>query len=188
MLFQSPDPLSPFFRSVQERNLVGNISSFTPSSTPPFSSSPYSSSSSPYTPSSSSASILPRTSSSDTLSSFGGAMDPAGHYLSASPVLSSASSQEFGHTAEGMAYRKNSYPHLYPPPRPLTLDPPAPLAVVVAPGSGATDLAEGKNNSRSRTGTGPGNVDWLAPPASIMDYRPSYSMEGEEYVSWDAYS
>lgn len=192
MLFQSPDPLSPFFRSVQERNLVGNISSFTPSSTPPFSSSsphsssPSSSSSSPYTPSSSSASIL-RTPSSDTLSSFGGAMDAAGHYLSASPVLSSASSQEFGFTAEGMAYRKNSYPHLYPPPRPLTLDPPAPLAVVVAPGADFTSSPTGgKNNSRARTGAG--DVDWLAPPAPIMDYRPSYSMEGEEYVAWDAYS
>lgn len=36
MLLQSPDPLSPFFRSVQERNLVGNFSSYSPS---PFSSS-----------------------------------------------------------------------------------------------------------------------------------------------------
>jgi hypothetical protein len=176
MLFQSPDPLSPFFRSVQERNLVGNISSFTPSSTPPFSSSPYSSASSFFSQPSSAS--MPSSDASV-------AMDSAtAQYLSASPVLSSASSLDFGVTPEGLAYRKNSYPHLYPPPRPLTLDPPAPI---VAPGgvdltSSPTDLtrlAEGKNKSDE--------VDWLAPPAIDM-YRPSLALEGEEYVSWDPYS
>jgi hypothetical protein len=51
MLFQSPDPLSPFFRSVQERNLVGNISSFAPYTSFPFTSSPF-----PLSPSSSASS------------------------------------------------------------------------------------------------------------------------------------
>jgi hypothetical protein len=175
MLFQSPDPLSPFFRSVQERNLVGNISSFTPSSTPPFFSSPYSSASS----------FFSQPSSASASSDASVAMDTtATHYLSASPVLSSASSLDFGVTPEGLAYRKNSFPHLYPTPRPLTLDPPAP---VVAPGSvdltsSPTDLAklaEGKTKSDE--------IDWLAPPA-VDIYRSSYVMEGEEFVSWDPYS
>ena len=186
MLFQSPDPLSPFFRSVQERNLVGNISSFTPSSTPPFTSSPFSSASS---------SFLSRPPSEYGVTSAAAAAAATAYgYMSSSPVLSSASSTEFGVTPEGLPYRKNSYPHLYPPPRALTLDPPAPVIspamnIASSPTSlSAMAMAE-SGGSKSNSDV----VDWLAPPAPAMDvYRPSsssaWTAEGDEYVSWDAYS
>ena len=174
VLLQSPDPLSPFFRSVQERNLVGNISSFTPSSTPPFSSSLYSSAS----PSSQ------RSSASIPSSLDASSLDPAAHYPSASPVLSSASSTDFGVTPEGLSYRKNSFPHLYPPPRPLTIDPPVPVVV-----PGGVDFSSSPTDRMTLPG-GPNKsdtVDWLAPPTMDI-YRPSLSTEGEEYLSWGPYS
>jgi hypothetical protein len=178
MLFQSPDPLSPFFRSVQERNLVGNISSFAPSSTSfPFTSSPFSSS-----PSSSASSYYSQASMVSS-ASYDASTIPVAQNLSASPVLSNASCSDFGVTPEGVAYRKNSFPHLFALPQPLTIDPPVPIVSQgVDLGRPSIDLLSLAEKSGQSEG-----VEWIAPPSSEI-CRPISPHGAEEFESWNAYS
>jgi hypothetical protein len=186
MLLHSPDPLSPFFRSVQERNLVGNISSFAISSASSASSSaPLSYPS--VSPLSSDSSFNPQlilaasASSSDLSAS---SVTLATHNLgTSSPVLSTASSAEFGVDASGVAYRRSSYPHLYADPQPLTIDPPVPASLQgVDLSLPSVDLYGLASATRK-----PEEVEWLAPP-SIDIYKPLASQEEEEFISWSAYS
>lgn len=187
MLLQSPDPLSPFFRSVQERNLVGNISSastsssFLSQSSSPFYTSPFASSSSSSLPidvstsTTFSASTAAATNSNNTNATMMSGYDFSNPAVS--PVLSAASSSD-------ILSRKNSFPHLYPPPRPLTIDPPLPMSTlgvdISGPSVNLLRLAEDSAKSDE--------VQWIAPP-SVMDvYKPFASLEGDEYGSWDAYS
>ncbi|KAG8859462.1 hypothetical protein FRB91_007862 [Serendipita sp. 411] len=172
MLLHSPDPLSPFFRSVQERNLVGNISSFAPPTIPclPLLSSPPFSSPSPFSSDSSALYSHPTASSS--------------------PVLSTASSSEFGMSTNGVAYRKNSYPNLFPP---LTIDPP-PASMTHFGGvdlaGPSVDLmsAATETNASPSHGVCSSEVTWLAPP-SLDPSRPLVTLpEEEKFVSWPAYS
>ncbi|KAG9056408.1 hypothetical protein FS842_010805 [Serendipita sp. 407] len=172
MLLHSPDPLSPFFRSVQERNLVGNISSFAPPTIPclPLLSSPPFSSPSPFSSDSSALYSHPTASSS--------------------PVLSTASSSEFGMSTNGVAYRKNSYPNLFPP---LTIDPPPASTThfggvdLAGPSVDLMSAATETNASPSH-GVCSTEVTWLAPP-SLDPSRPLVTLpEEEKFVSWPAYS
>lgn len=199
MLFQSPDPLSPFFRSVQERNLVGNISSFDPTTSSsfsfnnlsPFSSSPAASSSSA---SSHYSMVSPASYDASTIPAVAQHQHHQNNFTASSPVLSNASSSDFGITPEGVAYRKNSYPHLLfssspssstscsSSSQPLTIDPPAPIAPqgvdLRRPSVDLLSLAE-------KTGNKPDSeVEWLAPPS--MDVVRPFSSYEEESFAWSA--
>ncbi|PVF98228.1 hypothetical protein CPB86DRAFT_774944 [Serendipita vermifera] len=186
MLLHSPDPLSPFFRSVQERNLVGNISSFaisSASSSAPLLQLHPSPLSSLNPPLSLTASSSASASSSD-LSTSSSILLATQNLGTSSPVLSTASSLEFGVDASGIAYRRSSYPHLYADPQPLTIDPPVPVPLqginLSAPSINLYGFA-------SATTGGAEDVEWLAPP-SVDIYKPLTSPEEEEFISWSAYS
>ncbi|KAG8820418.1 hypothetical protein FRC17_010156 [Serendipita sp. 399] len=174
MLLHSPDPLSPFFRSVQERNLVGNISSFAPPILPclPILSMP--------SPPFSALSSSPFASDSSAFYS---------HQSASSPVLSTASSSEFGITANGVAYRKNSYPNLFPP---LTIDPPPASTTqvgVVDLAGPSVDLMSAATDSNASPSheTYSSEVSWLAPP-SLDPSRITATSQEEQFISWPAYS
>jgi len=108
---------------------------------------------------------------------------PVAQNLSASPVLSNASSSDFGITPEGVAYRKNSYPHLFALPQPLTIEPPVPIVSqgidLRRPSVDLLSLAEESRQSEE--------IEWIAPP-SLDICRPNSPPEGEEVTSWNAYS
>ncbi|CAG7853874.1 SubName: Full=Uncharacterized protein {ECO:0000313/EMBL:CCA67950.1}; Flags: Fragment [Serendipita indica DSM 11827] len=186
MLLHSPDPLSPFFRSVQERNLVGNLSSFAPPAIPslPLSLSPPSYSS--FSPSSSSVAPSLSYSTSDAV-----AATLQGEHLASSPVLSSASSADFGMTETGIPYRKSSFPHLFSP---LTMDM-APVAPVSVQGvdlhAPSVDLLALATTTPTAAEGGAGVAEWLtapsAPTKGVLDlYRPLPLLDQDEYVSWNA--
>ncbi|CAG8546271.1 902_t:CDS:2 [Acaulospora colombiana] len=122
------------------------------------------------------------TAGSSISGSMGGSGVPPG---TSSPVLSTASSAEFGVDASGMAYRRSSYPHLYADPQPLTIDPPVPVPLQGIDLSGpSVDLF---GLASATTGPSTENVEWLAPP-SVDIYKPLASPEEEEFISWSAYS